>query len=245
MSRRALLTVLAAALLLLAGCQSTAPEPEAPEVTPVPVPTVTDTRSAEGIPAAHRDALDGTTYTTRVTYRLEYADGTSGRLTDEFTVGVSERYRYERRSVGAYPGDPRNVTIWQEGATGYVRRAGSNETDVVRSSTGTVLEDTTLSGFLRRLLEGFALPADGPDDDRLLTDSRTVIRTLPLPPGVHNARNATIEVAVRDDIVRSVHIECVADRGPADEPVSVEITFAVDGIGAPEPTRPEWAKLGG
>lgn len=239
MSRRALLAVLAATLLVLAGCQSTASEP--PEVTPVPVPTTTET-GGEGIPTAHREALDGTTYTTRVTYRLEYADGTTARLTEQFIPGTGERYLYERRRVGSYPGSPTNVTIWQNGATGFVRRAGTNETDVIRSSTGTVLQDTTLSGLLRRLLSGFNLTPSHVGDTRTLTDSRTVIRTVPLPPGVHDARNATVEVLIRDDVVRSVRIDCVADRGPADEPVRVGIRFETDGIGDPEPTPPEWTR---
>lgn len=243
MSRRALLTALAAALLLLAGCQSTAPDP--PEVTPVPVPTSTDTGAVEGIPSAHRAALDGTTYTTRVTYRLEYADGTTGRLTDQFTVGSGESYLYERRSVGTYPGSPVNVTIWQDGATGFIRRAGANETDVVRSSTGTILEDTTLSGFLARLLGGFDLRDSGSASDRALRDSQLTVRTLPLPPTVHNARNATLQVEVRDDVVRSVSIVCDADRGTDDDPVQVRISYTVSGIGDPGPTRPDWARRGG
>ena len=88
---------------------------------------------------------------------------------------------------------------------------------------------------------------DVPTAFRYVTEERSLFldTELPLPPTVHNARNATIQVEIRDDVVRSVSIVCDADRGADDEPVQVRVSYAVTGIGEPEPTQPDWAQRGG
>jgi len=239
MAQRLVLTVLAALLLLGAGCQSTTPEP--PTVTPAPVPTVSDTVDTRNIPADHRAALEGRSFRTTVTFELRYPDGSTGRLTDEFDVGSDDSYRYERQRVGRYPGGPDNVTIWQTGSAEFVRQPGDNESAVVQSGTSTGLEDPTLSGFLTQILRGFELDVQQTTSGQNLEDKQASVRTLPLPPRVHNARNVTLGMAIRDNVVRALIINGVADLGADDERVAIRIVFTVDGINEREPTRPPWA----
>lgn len=239
MGRRRWLALLTVLLLVSAGCQSTSPEP--PTVTPVPVPTVSETVDTRDIPGDHREALQNRSYRTTVTLQLRYPDGSTGRVTDEFNVGADGDYRFERRHVGRYPGQPQNRTVWQTGSTEFVRQSGDDGDVTVRSGTSSGLADPTLSGFLAQLLQGFDLAGQRTADGQTLRDTQDSVRTLPLPLTVHNAQNVTVGVVIRDDVVRSLIVSADADRGADDEPVRVRIVFAVEDIGHSEPTRPPWA----
>lgn len=226
-------------LALLAGCQGFGTATEA--VTPAPVPTAEDTvtADAETVGERHDIALANRSYTTTVSQTVTYPNGTTARLTDEFTVGSDDSYRYERRRRGPYPDDEvGNFTIWQN-STHEVRREPTADGVSVRSATG--LDDLTFAQFVSRLLVPFDRTAERADGGTVITGQQDSDRPLLLPDGLSGAHNGTLEAEVRDGIVRSLTIRTRADYPAIDQSVSVVLRFDVDGVDRSEPTRPAWA----
>lgn len=238
MVRRRVAVVLAVALL--AGCQGGAVDPS--PVTPAPVPTASGpvTVDAERIATAHRTALAGTSYTTTVRWRVSYPNGSVGLLTDRFTVGADGSYRYERRLRGHYPGARENVTTWHNGSADFVRRPAENGTRTVRVRTGRDF-DTSLSGFVDNLLNRFTLTGERTARGTRLSGRQESLRPVPLPGGLRNGRNATVDAEIRDDVVRAVTVRARADDRTSGQSVDVRISLSVERVGQSQPTRPPWA----
>lgn len=228
-------------LLLLAGCQGVGTDVQT--VTPAPVPTASGAEAvgAGSIADRHLRTLVNRSYTTTVALTVEYPNGTTARLTDEFTVGSDGVYRYDRRVRGPYPEPLSNFSIWQTNGTEFTREQAENGTTVVRVSDTTGFDDITFAGFLRRVLSGFDRTTDRENGRTLLTGSQTGPLTVPLPAALGNGRDATLDAEIRDDIVRSVTVRARADHADISQPVTVQMQFFVERVGQTDPVRPAWA----
>jgi len=231
------------ALLVLSGCQGF-DGGGGETVTPAPVPTAGGevTGDAEAVADRHRRSLDNRSHTTTVSLSVTYPNGTTARLRDEFAVRSDGSYRYHRRVSGPYPQDVSNVTLWQADATEYRRVDSGPGGTSVRTSDAGGLADRTVSGFLRRALTGFDVTVDQGSDRTRLTGEQTDSLGVPLPDDLRNARNGTLEVEIRDDIVRWVTVRAGADHPSLDRSVSVRVRVTVQRVGATDPTRPAWAR---
>lgn len=235
MGRRHVLVALSLCLLVGAGCQGIATD--RPTVTPAEVPSAngTATTDVDELVEQHRSALRNQSHTTTVTLTVAYPNGTTARRTDAFAVGPDGGYLYERRSVGPYPEPIENLTIWQN-RTHEVRR--ENGTITVQQSDG--VSDTSLSQYLRRMLGVFELGAESTDAGYRLTGSAERAQSIPLPAVLLDHRNATADLTVREDVLRTVTIDLQADRYGNGETVDIEIAVTVTDVGTTQPTRPDW-----
>jgi len=233
---RRLLVVALGVLLVGAGCQGVTTEPET--VTPAEVPSATGepTTDSDELVEQHREALRNQSHTTTVTLTVAYPNGTVAIRTDTFAVESDGGYLYERRAVGPYPETVTNLSIWQ------------NDTHEVRREDGTVtaqrssgVDDTSLSQYLGRILGTFELRGESTAAGYRLTGTAERAQSVPLPAVLLDHRNATADVTVRGDILRTVTVDLEADRYDSDETVDVEIAVTVEDVGATEPTRPGWA----
>lgn len=225
-----------ALLVVLSGCQGLdmGNDTDRETVTPVTVPTPGEREvDVNRLTRLHRAALDNRSYTTTVTLSVRYPNGSTGRLTDTFSVGDQDTYLYERRLAGPYPESVRPFSLWQN-ATYEVIRGPDGRVDVQPSSG---FDDTTLSGFLTRLLRDRRLTVQ----NGRLSGSAPRARNIPLPNGLHDSRDAVVEGEVRDDILRRVSLGLRADYPATNQTVRVEIEYTVDRVGRTEPTRPAWA----
>ena len=233
------LAVALVVLLALSGCQGLGVGGDADRttVTPAAVPSPGERAvDADRLLLDHRAGLLNRSYTTTVALSVRYPNGSVGRLTDTFVVARDGTYRYERRQTGPYPEPVTPFTIWQNATHEVIR--GPDGTVEVQPSSG--FDDTTLSAFLGRLLRDRALRARG----TRLSGSADRARNVPLPSGLHDSRDATVEGEVRDDIIRRLRFELRADYPAADQSVTVEIEYTVDRVGRTDPTRPDWAAPG-
>ena len=239
MTRDRLVGLLAGLLVLAAGCQG--PGFDRQTVTPAEVPSAERTVStdAELLADQHRRALENRSYTTTVTFAVRYPNGSTGRVTDTFAVASDDAYRYERRVVGPYPETATNRTIWEDESVEVRRQTDADGTVTVDVQPGGNPGDTTLSSFVERLLGQFELNAT--EREGRLTGRAERVPNIPLPPDLYDHRNATVEVVVRDDIVRTVDIELRADYPDIGRTVRVEIGLGVERVGETTPTRPDWA----
>lgn len=231
--------VAAVLVLLLAGCQGFDSTSGA-TVTPAPVPTAggADSTDATAIADRHRRTLANRSHTTTVGLTVEYDNGTTARLVDEFAVGRNGTYRYDRRVVGPYPQDAANFTVWQTRSTAF-RRDTANGTVTVSDSAG--FDDITLSGFLRRVLRGFDLTATRVDGGTRLTGQQNGPLTVPLPTALRDGHNGTLEAERRDGVVRSMTVRAGATHTDSGQSVTVRMRFTVRRVGATDPARPAWA----
>jgi len=229
------------ALLVLAGCGGFDGGSET--VTPAPVPTAggETTTDATAIADRHRRVLADQSYTARVGLTVEYENGTTARLVDEFVVGSDGVYRYDRRVQGPYPQAASNFTIWQNRSTEFRRETVENGTAIVAVSDSTGFDDITLSGFLRRVLRGFDLTATRDDGGTRLTGQQTGPLTVPLPTALRDGHDGTLEATRRDGVVRSVTVRAGADHTESGQSVTVRMRFTVRRAGGPDPARPTWA----
>lgn len=232
--------VAATLLLVLAGCQGF-DSTSGTTVTPAPVPTAggEDTTDATVIADRHRRALRNRSHTTTVGLTVEYDNGTTARLVDEFAVWSNGTYRYDRRVQGPYPQDAVNFTVWQTRSTEF-RRDTANGTATVTVSDSTGFDDVTLSGFLRRVLRGFALTSTQENGRTQLTGSQTGPLTVPLPTALRDGHNGTLEAERRGGIVRSMTVRAGATHADSGQPVTVRMRFTVRRVGATDPSRPVW-----
>lgn len=230
------LAAVLALLVVLAGCQGlgvgsdTSRETVTPAAVPSPGERAVD---ANRLTRIHRAALDNRSYTTTVTLSVRYPNGTTGRLTDTFYVGDRNSYLYERRQTGPYPESVSGFSIWQN-TTYEIIREEDGSVDVQPSSG---FDDTTLSRFLTRLLRDRSLTVQNGH----LSGAAPRARNIPLPNGLHDSRDATVDGEIRDDILRRVSLDLVADYPAANQTVRVEIEYTTDRVGRTEPTRPAWA----
>ena len=229
-------------LLLLAGCQGF--ESRGGEtVAPAPVPTASGetTTDPAAIAERHRQALDNRSYTTTVVLTVEYDNGTTAWLTDEFAVGSDGAYRYQRRVRDPYPQGVSNFTIWQNRSTEFRRETAENGTTTVAVGDGTGFEDLSLSGFLRRVLRGFDLTAAQANGQTQLTGQQTGPLTVPLPTALHDGDDGALDAEIRDGIVRSTTVDAQADHHDSGQSVTVRMRFTVRRVGQTDPSRPTWA----
>lgn len=236
MARRHRLAVLSVLLLVGAGCQGVTTDPET--VTPAEVPSATGstTTDVDQLVEQHRQELRNQSHTTTVNLTVEYANGTTTRRTDGFAVGSDDTYLYERYTVGPYPESLDNLTIWQNDSH-EVRR--ENGTITTQPSSG--VSDTSLSQYIQRVLGVFELSAESTATGFRLTGEAERAQSIPLPAVLLDHRNATADVTLRDDILRTIIIDLEADNYETDETVDIEIVVTVDDVGATDPTRPAWA----
>ena len=237
MGRRHVLVALCWCLVLGAGCQGITTDQ--PTVTPAEVPSAngTATTDVDELIEQHRAELRNQSHTTTVTLTVEYPNGTTARRTDAFAVGPEGGYLYERRTVGPYPETVENLSVWQN-QTHEVRR--ENGTITVQRSSG--VSDTSLSQFLQRVLGVFELDAESADGGYRLTGSAERAQSIPLPTVLLDHRNATVELTVRGDVLRTATVDLQADRYESGETVDIEIAVTVENVGATQPTRPDWVE---
>ncbi|MBX0304850.1 hypothetical protein [Haloarcula salinisoli] len=230
------------ALVLLAGCQGFDGGGDK-TVTPAPVPTASGegVGDADAIAERHRAALSNRSYTATAVWRVTYPNGSTGRLTDTFVVSDGPTYSYERRQRGSYPGDRDDISIYQTDDTEFVRLRAENGTTDVRTRPTTGFDDTSLSDFVRGLLDRFDLAVEQTTDRAVLTGSQHEFRTIPLPGDLRNGRNATVEATIRDGVVRQMTVSGRADHPDSGQSVGVSISLTVERVGRSEPERPAWA----
>lgn len=233
--------VVVVVVVLLSGCQGAGPSPES--VTPAPVPTGDGSVPVDAglVANAHRAALADRSYTTTVVWRVTYSNGTVGRLTDQFVVGDGGSYRYERRQRGPYPGEWSSFVVWQNDSHEFRRTTAENGSTTVTVRRTTGFADTSLSGFVRRLLSNFDLTGERTTDGVAVSGTAPEFGRLPLPEGVHDGRDGRLDGDVRDDIVRRLTVSGRAETRDTDQTVDVGIRMTVDRVGRSEPTRPPWA----
>jgi len=236
MGRRHIVTALAVLLLLGSGCQGLTSD--RPTVTPASVPSTngSTTTDVTQLVEHHRQALRNESHTTTVTLTVTYPNGSVARRTDTFVIGSDDTYLYERETVGPYPATLDNRSVWQND-THEVRREG----DTVTVQRGSGVDGTSLSQYLERLLGAFDLTAEPTRTGYRLTGSAERAQRVPLPALLVDHRNATADVLLREDVLRSVAVVLQADRYETDETVGVEISVTADDVGATDPTRPTWA----
>jgi hypothetical protein len=236
-------TLAVAVLLLFSGCQGFDSGGGGETVTPAPVPTVDGATPGDATDIAdrHRRALTDRSYTTTVALTVEYENGTTASLVDEFAVGPDDAYRYDRQVREPYPQAVTNFTIWQTRPTEFRRVSAANGTTTVTVSDSTGFDDITLSGFLRRVLMGFDVTTEQ-DDGRTLVDGRqTGPLTVPLPADLRRGRNGTLDGEIHDGAVRTITVRAQADDADSGRPVTVRMRFTVRRVGETGPTRPAWA----